>query len=40
MKESSTVEIIWNEEDKVIDPSLHEEVIQLLASYTNRFHIS
>ncbi len=28
MKESSVVEIIWNEEDKVIDQSLHEEVIQ------------
>ena len=36
MKENSTVEIIWNEEDRVIDPnllisleqSLHEEVIQ------------
>lgn len=28
MKESSIVEIIWNEEDKVIDQSLHEEVIQ------------
>ena len=36
MKESSAVEIIWNEEDKVIDPnvlisleqSFHEEVIQ------------
>ena len=36
MKESSAVEIIWNEEEKVIDPnvlisleqSLHEEVIQ------------
>ena len=35
MKESSVVEIIWNEENKVIDPSvlisleksLHEEVI-------------
>jgi len=27
MKESSTVEIIWNEEDRVIDQSLHEEVI-------------
>jgi len=28
IKESSAVEIIWYEEDKVIDQSLHEEVIQ------------
>jgi len=28
MKESSVVEIIWNEEDKVINRSLHEEVMQ------------
>jgi len=28
MKESSAVEIIWYDEDKVIDQSLHEEVTQ------------
>jgi len=28
MKESSAIEVIWNEEDRVIDQSLHEEIIQ------------